>query len=119
MATRLKKKKSQDNQYDPRYVTRPWSLDSDFTLGVHVRTSTGRKGVKKLGQLVHVSVQSKYKQNRKTFPVVKVTTTKDALFILAAVEYRPAALPPRNLQLAPTKDVDACKTFCGMLYAWC
>ena len=109
-----KKRQKPTNQYDPHWLQNPWNLNCDFGLNIAVPGSKGgRMRRKECGQLMHVSIESKYKVSSGTICVVKVQTNRNEDLVLAVCNYKPSRMPPVKLRLAPIDDRKAQKAFAG------
>ena len=106
-----KKRQKPGNQYDPRWLQHPWNLNCDFGLNIAIPGGSMRK--KDCGQIMHVSIESKYKVSSGTLCVIKVQTNRNEDLVLAVSNYTPSRMPPTKLALAPIDDRKAQKAFAG------
>ena len=114
---RTKGNKKSDNQYDPQYIDMQWQVTSILELFVTVQGNRGRRTQKKpLGQIIHVSVESKHRFSNGAACVVKLQTNLGNQVISKVGDYRPASLPPAKLKSAPSRNADMQKRFGGKFH---
>ena len=103
-----------DNQYDPQYIQHVWYMSKQFDLCILIPPrKNGRTKGKLCGQVVHVSIESKFSVSGSTACVAKVQTSRSLAIVLKLALYKAGKSPPDSLKHSPDDDLVSLKAFGG------